>query len=247
MTVTAFEFSSMTERSPQPRLQRIEGNLRRPAGRRVGRHLRSGLTRFDREKEQFTRFVHDRTTRAASAATSSGSSWRIAAGDLGRYHGWRLNRLVRDTGEFIRYRYDPRNPSSLSHDDVRALAADSKGNIWVGTQGGGLNRLDPATGAFTRFLREPGHPRSLSSNDVRAVLQDRRGDVWVGTYGGGLNRLDPTTGIFTNYRNDARNPSSLSSDSVLSIIEDSTGALWIARMAAASTGSTGKPAPSRAM
>ena len=187
-----------------------------------------GLTRFDREKEQFTRFVHDpNNPRSLSSdivrvilEDRSGEIW------VGTTGGG-LNRLVRDTGEFIRYRCDPRNPSSLSHDDVRALAADSKGNIWVGTQGGGLNRLDPATGAFTRFLHEPGHPRSLSSNDVRAVLQDRRGDVWVGTYGGGLNRLDPTTGIFTNYRNDARNPSSLSSDSVLSIIEDSTGALWI--------------------
>lgn len=187
-----------------------------------------GLSRFDREKEQFTHFTHDPNNPRSLSSDIVRAILEDHSGELWvGTTGGGLNRLVRTTGEFVRYRHDPRNPSSLGHDDVRALAADSTGTIWVGTQGGGLNRLDPATGTFTRYLHRPGDPRSLSHNDVRALCLDRRGDLWVGTYGGGLNRLDPATGTFTSYRNDSRNPFSLGNNSVLSVVEDSTGALWV--------------------
>ena len=56
---------------------------------------------------------------------------------------------------FARYRHDPEDPSSLSHDDAWGLLEDSAGFLWVGTQGGGLNRLDPERGTFQRFFEQP--------------------------------------------------------------------------------------------
>ena len=43
----------------------------------------------------------------------------------------------------------------LSSDWVWAIAEDARGNLWIGTLGGGLNRLELATDRFTRFRRGP--------------------------------------------------------------------------------------------
>jgi len=131
--------------------------------------------------------------------------------------------------------YDPRNPSSLSHDDV-ALAADSKGTSGRDTR----RRAQPAGSGNRRlhtFLHEPGHPRSLSSNEWRAVLQDRRGDVWVALRWR-TEPPGPTTGIFTTI---VTTPGILRAQQRLRALHHrgQHGALWMARMAAASTGSTG--------
>ncbi len=41
-----------------------------------------------------------------------------------------------ERGEFTHYRFDPNDSTSLSNDYVRDTYHDSRGNLWVGTQGG---------------------------------------------------------------------------------------------------------------
>jgi len=90
-----------------------------------------------------------------SATTRSGASSSIARERywLGTW-GSGLNRYDPVTEQFIRYRYDPADPSSLSDDHVRSLSEDRKGNLWVGTTNG-MNELDRRTGQFHRYLYEP--------------------------------------------------------------------------------------------
>lgn len=67
---------------------------------------------------------------------------------------------------------------------VRALAADSEGNIWVGTDANGLLRA--RRHAFTTFTSDNG----LSFDVATAVFGDAAGRIWVGTNCGGVNRID---------------------------------------------------------
>ena len=66
----------------------------------------------------------------------------------------------------------------LSANGILALTADSQGNIWMGTSGGGVLRYDGQTFQSIRlglFALE---------NVVEAVLCDRRGRLWFGTRAG---------------------------------------------------------------
>ena len=66
----------------------------------------------------------------------------------------------------------------LSANGILALTADSQGNIWIGTSGGGVLRYDGET--FQSIRLGP----SALENKVEAVLCDRRGRLWFGTRAG---------------------------------------------------------------
>jgi len=149
------------------------------------------------------------------------------------YYGQGLDRLDVATGEFIHFRHDPADPTSLANDTVSALLMDREGQLWVGTYGG-LDRLDPASGTFVHYPHVAGNPASLSHDRVRALYEDRQGILWVGTGlawdsddEGGLNRFDQSTGTFVRYLHDAKDPNTLIDNKVRAIFEDSRGNLWI--------------------
>ena len=66
----------------------------------------------------------------------------------------------------------------MSANGILALTADSQGNIWMGTSGGGALRYDGQT--FQSIRLGP----SALENKVEAVLCDRRGRLWFGTRAG---------------------------------------------------------------
>ena len=66
----------------------------------------------------------------------------------------------------------------LSANGILALTADSQGNIWMGTSGGGVLRYDGQTFQSIRL------GLSALENKVEAVLCDRRGRMWFGTRAG---------------------------------------------------------------
>lgn len=103
----------------------------------------------------------------------------------------------------------------LSQSTVRAVLQDSRGFLWIGTQGG-LDRYDGY--GFRRYRYDPDDSTSISDNSIRALAEAADGELWVGTNGGGVNRLDPPTGRFHTYRHDVEKPRlSLPADFVLSI------------------------------
>jgi PAS domain S-box-containing protein len=144
-----------------------------------------------------------------------------------------LHRLVPDDDPaspptFVRYRHEPDDPSSLSHNFVVALAGDAKENLWIGTYGG-LNRLNQADAAqgFVRYLHDEDNPHSISHDFVRTVHIDSAGNVWIGT-NGGLNRFTPGDDPrFIRYQHDEQDPHSISHDRVQCMAEDARGNLWI--------------------
>ncbi|MDF1512377.1 MAG: two-component regulator propeller domain-containing protein [Anaerolineae bacterium] len=145
-----------------------------------------------------------------------GFLWFATEDGLNHYNGY----------DFIVYRHDPEDATSLANNYVRALCVDQQGTLWVGTDSG-LDRFDPETDSFTHFIYNPGDPQSLGGNEVNAITEDNAGYLWIGTAGGGLSRMDPTKGTFTSHRHAADVPPSLSGNNVSALTIDNNGVLWI--------------------
>ena len=137
------------------------------------------------------------------------------------------NGLIRYDGyEFIPYRNDPLDESSLSSNIIQDIYEDARGILWIGTDSG-LNRFDRAEGKFTRYANDPADNTTLSRNSVTSLAEDASGALWVGTRGGGLDEFDPGTGIFSHHRSDPTDPSSLSSDIIEEVHISGDGSIWV--------------------
>jgi signal transduction histidine kinase/streptogramin lyase len=186
-----------------------------------------GLSRFDRQREQFTHYQHDPDDpnslidNAVSAVhpDSSGAFW---IGTL----GGGLDRFDPVTERFVHHQNIPGEPRSLSGNTVLSVYEDRSGVLWVGTLTGGLSRLDLVGGGFYHYHSIPGDANRLGDNVVLAIHQDRGGMLWIGTRRG-LDRLDRSQGQWRHYRHDPEDPRSLSHDRVWSIFEDSSRRLWV--------------------
>ena len=146
-----------------------------------------------------------------------GFIWLATHDGLNKYDGY----------SFKVYKPDAFNKHSLYSNQVKTICEDSKGNLWVGTAGGGLSMFDKKTEEFTTYMNDPKDESSISFNDVFSVFEDSKGRLWVGTFGGGLCILDRTTGKFKRYKNNPSNPRSLSGASIRAIVEDAQHQIWI--------------------
>jgi ligand-binding sensor domain-containing protein/anti-sigma regulatory factor (Ser/Thr protein kinase) len=141
--------------------------------------------------------------------------------------GGGLNRFDPDTKKFTRYRHDPKDSGTISHNYINAILGDISQNcLWIGTANG-FNRFNPATGRVIRYLKDPKCPQTISDNYILSIFKDREGIYWIGT-ANGLNRFDPVQETFTQYLHDPRDDNSLSDNYVLYVREDHFGNIWIA-------------------
>ncbi|MFT5163459.1 MAG: signal transduction histidine kinase/ligand-binding sensor domain-containing protein [Alteromonadaceae bacterium] len=146
-----------------------------------------------------------------------GFLWFATQDGLNRYDGYTFKVFV----------HDSQDSGSISNSFIRVLYEDSKGRLWIGTQGGGLNRFDAHTERFVSFKHDKADPHSLSHNRVQAIIEDQKGRLWIGTDSGGLNLFDELSGQFRHFSHAQNDPDSLSHDSVWALLEDSKGHLWI--------------------
>lgn len=196
-----------------------------------------GLSSFDPKTEEFNSYRHDPNNANSLSHNRVGTILEDPTGTLwiGTIGGG-LNKLVWEDPDhlqpkFVRYKHEPDNPNSLSHDRVWNILEGSNGELWLGTNRG-LNNLNPKTGVFKHYKHDPINPNSLSTDFVWSSYRDKSGKLWIGTYNGGLNRLIPSDGegslpIFVHYKHDPDNGNSLSNNIVSEIIEDKTGMLWL--------------------
>jgi ligand-binding sensor domain-containing protein/signal transduction histidine kinase len=174
----------------------------------------NGLFQFDRNPK---RLLHVRDGKiSAIYQDGEGELW------IGTEDG-----LVRKNGErqqYIRYRNDPFDPTSLIEDQVRSVYQDRSGILWIGTDNG----LDIYYRETDRFI----HSRAGSSGSyglwrVSSIYEDREGVLWIGTVAGGIHKLDIRRRHFFHYQKNLSNPEGLNSNNVRAIYEDQEGMLWI--------------------
>jgi signal transduction histidine kinase/ligand-binding sensor domain-containing protein/CheY-like chemotaxis protein/AraC-like DNA-binding protein len=152
---------------------------------------------------------------AAVVQDRRGFMWFGTKDGLNRYDGY----------NFLVFRHDPSNPTSISESDITALFEDREGRLWVGTRTGGLNRFDRDRESFHR------HGSGFGAA-VSAITQDAAGDLWVGTAGAGLLRLrrdqlHRADARWDRFTHDPADPGSLSDGRVRAVLVDRRGTLWV--------------------
>ena len=147
---------------------------------------------------------------------------------------YRFN-LQNETFHHIKHNFD--YPNSLSHNRLTSICEDSKGNLWLGSDGGGLYKYIPWEKQFFHYINDPGNPKSLSHDRILSIIEDSTGVMWFGTDGGGCSCLSPKTGdkealSFTRYIQSKNTDDStcLSNNRVFVIFEDTDNIIWIGTM-----------------
>lgn len=185
-----------------------------------------GLSRYNLATDDFTPV----TEIGGTALTSESIPALTVAEDNSLYVGGvrKINRISPDRQSMREYTLNPPITYGPNVGQVRSLAIDAQGQVWVATAGMGVAIFDPKTESFDYLLHDPLNSNSLLHNSVRSIMHDDQGRVWLGTYGSGISRLDPKTGKFDQFVNVPDDLSSLRVNIILDILQDSQGTVWVA-------------------
>ena len=91
-----------------------------------------GLNRFERQANQFQRYLSDpeKTNSLSDSSVHAVAEDETGALWVGTNNG--LSKLDRERATFTRYFHDPNDSSSLPHNSVRSLFVDKKGSLLGG-------------------------------------------------------------------------------------------------------------------
>lgn len=110
-----------------------------------------------------------------------------------------LNKIIihpDDSLEFRHFMHDPQDSTSISSNHTWQVLRSEKGQLWIGTLGGGLNELiEEANGEvrFRRYITKDG----LVDNDIECIAEDNSENLWLA--GIGLTKFDPDKGKFVHF------------------------------------------------
>ncbi|GAA4335524.1 hybrid sensor histidine kinase/response regulator [Mucilaginibacter gynuensis] len=168
-------------------------------------------------------FVHVGTSEGLSQINvntiiqdSRGFIWIGTRNGLNRYDGY----------QFISFRYDDKDSTSISNNMVNDIAEDKDGNLWLATQAG-LNMYQRTTGKFIRHTHNVANPKSVASNVVSHLTFDEHGDLWVATQTGGVDRYDLKKNIFYHHSPTGKAGGSLSDNNARTVFRDAQQRIWV--------------------
>lgn len=135
--------------------------------------------------------------------------------------GGGLNCLNRSTGEFSHYKHD-NSGNSLSYNNIKSLALDSRKRLWISMYRGGLDCFDTQTKQFRHFVNDPNDKESLFVNNLRKIVLEGDSGLWIAYQSGSslISFFSFETEKFTHYPfgNDTY---------IFDIQKDNYGDLWI--------------------
>ncbi|MCW2120943.1 two-component regulator propeller domain-containing protein [Flavobacterium sp. 7A] len=152
---------------------------------------------------------------------SHGFMWFGTHDGLNKYDGY----------NFTVYNPILNNDKSISSNLIWDIVDDVKGNLWIGTTGGGLNCFDTKTETFTQFKNKIGDFNSISSNTISTLLRDKKNRLWIATKNG-VNMLDlnkPISSPIFNHIsiNMSKMGSSFEGNIISCFLEDNKGNIFI--------------------
>jgi signal transduction histidine kinase/ligand-binding sensor domain-containing protein/CheY-like chemotaxis protein len=137
--------------------------------------------------------------------------------------------LFRYDGKNIkRFKHDPKNPSSLPHNNTGNLTIDSDNNLWIGSWGGSVIKYNLATAKFSQYNHISSQTNTVSDQFVQKIFQDNQGDYWMGTNMSGLNKYNKDNNTFTRFPYDVNTGNGTFSARIWDIIQTNENSLWIA-------------------
>jgi len=185
----------------------------------------NGLYEFDRQKEQLHP-VNLRLKNMPAGSLTIFALLRTRSNKL--YIGTYSHGVIIPNGETGGYKQliKGQGINDLTGNDIFCLFEDSKGNIWIGTNGDGITVVNHDR-VIARYAPLPKSDREqlLPINGyIRAIAEDVHGKIWIGTHGGGIGIYEPATGKWTVYNQDN---SRLPSNKIQCLHCDSRGKMWI--------------------
>ena len=102
--------------------------------------------------------------------------------------GGGVNFIFQEPVLFNSYRYSswPSTENSLSSRIASSVCIDNKGDLWIGTDGGGIDLF--SEGKRTAIYNTKSG--DLNGNSVQASLRDSKGGLWFGLFYGGIMYFD---------------------------------------------------------
>lgn len=97
------------------------------------------------------------------------------------------------TSEIIYSLHYSTKGNRLNSNYIQCIFCDSKGQIWVGTEGGGLNLFDAQNDVFVCLQQEYSIPGDFVSN----ITEDHLGNLWLCTIDGLIRLKDRKSCLFT--------------------------------------------------
>ncbi|MCF8368878.1 MAG: response regulator [Bacteroidales bacterium] len=143
-----------------------------------------------------------------------------------------ISRLNTYANSFLQVKKNSKE-NSLSNGFVTSFLVDSRGDVWIGTFGGGLNRTaykeDHHFENFKHYFDPAAEKVRFSyygNFEVGVIYEDKMGNIWVGTYDA-LNKYNPESDDFTQYRYSPEGKSSVGENVTTTIFEDHLGTFWV--------------------
>jgi signal transduction histidine kinase/ligand-binding sensor domain-containing protein/AraC-like DNA-binding protein len=111
----------------------------------------------------------------------------------------------------------------LAYPIVRSILVTRKGDVLIGTKGGGIDVFN----AGGNHIRQISASNGLSNNSVLSFHERNDGSIWVGTDGKGVDIISPDYKIIRNFPRDFKSPETIKFASVYRILEDSDGRIYL--------------------
>ena len=105
------------------------------------------------------------------------------------------------------------------------IECDSRGRVWVGTQGSGLFRCDNIPQGFRSVFFRKGVIEGI--NIARSLYEDKQGRFWLGTDDGIVLANDAAFQQLTHFRHDPALTGSLSTHATVCVRGDRQGNIWV--------------------
>jgi ligand-binding sensor domain-containing protein/signal transduction histidine kinase len=191
----------------------------------------SGLHRFDRQTEKFTRYPHDpfNASSLTWSFTTALYSDRFNNLWVGTSRG--LNKADLGKWQMGLFQFKPDFPSFLL-DLVYGIEEVADGVFWFGLDGPGFIEWDRNTGESFNF--DPIDPFTpvdefeIYRSAVPVIKKDKSGEIWIGDGGYGLRRINLATRQNVQYVPSETNPGAISGDYISGILVDETNTVWLA-------------------
>lgn len=186
-----------------------------------------GLYHYDRKKDRLQYYPYDihNPDGINSTALISGfiSSQKIIW--IGTYNSG-VNYLDKAQKKFLLYRVNFKE-NGLLNNNIRSLAEDQDGYIWIGTkEGGGLSRFDKSRNTFRNY-RKSDRPGGLRDNYIFSICPLDRDHLLIGTFREGLAVFDKRKERFRYFTHREGDTTSLYDNRVYCIFKDHAGTVWV--------------------
>ncbi len=188
-------------------------------------HGVSGIDRFDREKEVFTRYKSDPARKGAISNNNVRTIYEDSQKRLWvSTAGGGLNLYNRESDSFVNFLDDPRNPDDIGSNFISAIAEDTNGVCWLISPEGWLIRFNPENGKGKKYYLYE-NPNNLNKCDYGKLYIDSDNNIWACTEKG-LFFYSQQTGILSKFSQGDSNRD-LNENAVTGMLELSKGIYMI--------------------